>query len=144
MAENVTGVKETIANLAATMKKIRAGARQGLRVGAEKLMTRSKKLCPVEFGVGGGNLRTTGHVSPVEDDGERMTITVGYGGPSAPYAVKVHENPRSGKTGGVNPDGSKRKQWAKVGQWKYLEQPYNEMQETIKADVAAGAAAALR
>lgn len=51
-------------------------------------------------------------------------VEVGYGGSAAPYALKVHENPRSGVTGGVSPSGKKYKHWAAVGQWKYLETPF--------------------
>lgn len=70
-----------------------------------------------------GPLRASGVVLPVERNGEIHTLTMGFGGPSAPYAVKVHENPRSGKTGGLSPSGKKYKRWAKVGAYKYLEGP---------------------
>ena len=51
-------------------------------------------------------------------------VEVGYGGAAAPYALKVHENPRSGVTGGVSPSGKLYKHWAAVGEWKYLETPF--------------------
>ena len=59
-----------------------------------------------------------------------------YLGYSAVYALKVHENPRAGKTGGVSPRGQKygsgltqsgnkstRITWARKGKWKFLEDP---------------------
>ena len=51
-------------------------------------------------------------------------VVVGYGGAASPYALAVHENPRSGVTGGVSPSGKKYQHWAAVGQWKYLETPF--------------------
>ena len=57
-------------------------------------------------------------------DAEAVAVTVGYGGSAAPYALAVHENPRSGKTGGLSPSGKPYKHWAGVGQWKYLETPF--------------------
>ena len=51
------------------------------------------------------------------------TITMGYGGPAAPYAIAVHENPRAGKTGGLSPSGKPYEHWARTGGWKYLETP---------------------
>lgn len=59
-----------------------------------------------------------------ESEAGSVAVTVGYGGAAAPYALKVHENPRSGITGGVSPSGGLYKHWAAVGQWKYLETPF--------------------
>jgi hypothetical protein len=59
-------------------------------------------------------------------NGSVVTVLVGAGGQSAPYAVKVHENPRAGKTGGTSPSGKKYARYSRVGQWKYLEQPAKE------------------
>src|SRR5262245_61807807 len=56
--------------------------------------------------------------------GGRVEMIAGYGGAAAPYALAVHENPRSGKTGGVGPSGQKYQHWAQVGEWKYLETPF--------------------
>lgn len=58
------------------------------------------------------------------DNSDGIAVVVGYGGAAAPYALKVHENPRSGVTGGVSPSGKLYKHWAAVGQWKYLETPF--------------------
>lgn len=57
-------------------------------------------------------------VSPSE-----ISVTFGFGGNAAPYAIAVHENPRSGKTGGKSPSGKPYPHWARRGEWKYLESP---------------------
>lgn len=105
-----------------TMQDVKAGL-----VGeAEDIMADSKEnYVPVDT----GNLRASGHVQQPKLAGNRISVLFGYGGPAAPYALAVHENPRSGKTGGVSPSGHRYKTWAKVGQWKYLETPFKEALE---------------
>ncbi len=83
------------------------------------LMADSQPLVPRDT----GNLAASGTVQQ-EAGAAQPTVLVGYGGAAAPYALSVHENPRSGKTGGVSPSGQQYKHWATVGQWKYLEQPF--------------------
>lgn len=67
-----------------------------------------------------GPLRSSAYV----DSGVDAKGAWAKAGFSAPYARRVHENPRAGKTGGVSPSGRKYKKWAKVGHWKFLERPY--------------------
>lgn len=56
---------------------------------AEAVMTASKEQhVPVDTGA----LRASGHVEPPRQVGNRTEITMGYGGPAAPYAVIVHED----------------------------------------------------
>jgi len=69
---------------------------------------------------------------------------IGY---SAVYALSVHENRRSGRTGGVSPRGkrytsgrtesgrkSTRVVWAEKGKWKFLEDPLKRLtKEIVKA-----------
>lgn len=56
---------------------------------AEAIMDASKRIVPVDTGA----LRGSGYVDApaIEDDGT-ISVQLGYGGPSAPYAVYVHEN----------------------------------------------------
>lgn len=89
---------------------------------AEWIMDKSRDLVPVDTGA----LRASAFVELPVVEGLKVTVTFGYGGVSAGYALMVHENPRSGKTGGVSPTGEKYKSWAKVGQWKYLEIPFQD------------------
>ena len=59
-----------------------------------------------------------------------IAVIVGAGGPAAPYALSVHENPRSGETEGISPEGKQyypkpgqKRSYSVVGSWKYLEFP---------------------
>ena len=83
------------------------------------LLNEADKLVPRDT----GNLAGSKFVASGIDYNIPETI-VGYGGAASPYALAVHENPRSGKTGGVSPSGKKYKHWAAVGEWKYLETPF--------------------
>jgi hypothetical protein len=75
---------------------------------------------PVIFGA----LRSSIHVEKdIEFTSSTVTVFVSAGGAAAPYARKVHENPRAGITGGLSPSGRRYKRWSHVGQWKYLETP---------------------
>jgi len=79
-----------------------------------------------------------------ESKGDRISVEFGYRGP---YAARLHENPRAGRTGGWPPEphepplfrwvskggnrwlapiGAQRKHWASVGGWKFLETPLLE------------------
>lgn len=88
---------------------------------AEAIMALSKETyVPVDL----GPLRASGTVHTPTVTGGVIHVEMSYGGPSAPYAEAVHENPRAGKTEGLTPDGRKRAHWAQVGQWKYLETPF--------------------
>jgi len=110
--------------VAAALEKLGAEAPGALGVGltqwAEAVMADSKSnYVPVDTGV----LRASGTVTRPEVQGPQVTLTLGYGGAAAPYALSVHENPRAGKTGGVSPSGKKYRHWARVGEGKFLETP---------------------
>lgn len=97
------------------------------------LLTDSKEnYVPVDT----GNLQDSGHVTEPRLDGSTLVVDVGYGGYAAPYALSVHENPRSGKTGGVGPSGQIYKHWAAVGGWKYLELPFKEAKKGMSQRLA--------
>lgn len=104
----------------------------------EGVMTTAKEeYVPVDS----GTLRSTGTVLPPEVSSQSATITMGFGGPAAPYALAVHENPRAGKTGGISPSGKQYEHWARTGNWKYLETPLKaatgKIAAKMKADVDA-------
>lgn len=67
-----------------------------------------------------GNLAGSAKVELPVVSGNTVSVELGYG---AEYALSVHENPRSGKTGGTSPSGASYRSWASRGEWKYLEQP---------------------
>lgn len=95
-----------------------ASAQQALHRFAEEVIGDAKEsYVPIRTGA----LAASGFVR--DDEGITPSVTFGFGGAAAPYAIAVHENPRSGKTGGHAPDGSTYKSFARTGQWKYLETP---------------------
>lgn len=85
-----------------------------------EIMTESKTMVPVDQ----GELRASAYVNLPSRTGSEVTVEGGY---SAPYAASVHENPRSGKTGGISPSGRRYRSWATVGQWKFLEIPFRKL-----------------
>ena len=92
---------------------------KGVTEVGQRIIGDAMELVPVDT----GNLRATG-TSTVERTKRAVSVVVGFGGPAARYALAVHENPRSGKTGGLSPSGKKYRSWATVGQWQYLAQPF--------------------
>jgi hypothetical protein len=102
-------------------KTLPGGIARGLTKWGEQTMGEIKGNPDVP--VMDGQLRASGVVLPVEVSGDTSVLTIGFGGPAAPYAVRVHENPRSGKTGGMSPSGRKYRKWAQVGAYKFLEGP---------------------
>ena len=95
--------------------------REALYQEATELIADSQDLVPRDT----GTLAASSFIRFV-DDPRTPVVEAGYGGAASAYALKVHENPRSGKTGGVSPSGQRYKHWAAVGQWKYLEQPFKQ------------------
>ncbi|MFD9146206.1 minor capsid protein [Streptomyces diastaticus] len=93
--------------------RTRAAALLGLRVGAEHLLTESRRVVPIEE----GTLERSGAASV---DEARMTAAVSY---DTPYAVRQHENLTyrhdQGRTA------------------KYLERPATEQRAQIAALLAA-------
>ena len=85
--------------------------------GAEAIVTESKeRFVPVRWGA----LRASGHtLRPVTKAGV-VEVAMGFGGPSAPYAWRQHENLAYHHT---------------VGQAKYLEKPTLERVPEIRREV---------
>ena len=70
---------------------------------AELEMTEMKLRTPVDTGA----LRSSGHIAnPRRSGSEEFAVDIAFGGPAAPYAVTVHEDPDA---------------FHKVGQWKFVE-----------------------
>lgn len=118
----VTGMDQVLKNLAAYGENVKASVAQALYEEANEIKNVSQaRYVPVDT----GELRQE-HAFVDESarvDGDSVSITFGYNGP---YAARVHENPRAGKTGGVSPSGKRYKHWAQVGEWKFLERPLME------------------
>jgi hypothetical protein len=117
----ITGADRVKAALAALGPKARVTLDAALYQEGERIMADSKATyVPVDT----GTLRASGRVDPPMQEGGVTVVTLGYGGPSAQYALAVHENPRAGHTGGFSPSGRPYAHYAKVGEWKYLETPW--------------------
>ena len=103
----VSGFRELKKALKAQGQRAEQSLAAALSAEGERIMAEAKRLCPVDT----GTLRSTGHVQkPVIRRGS-IEVTLGFGGPAAPYAVFVHENLNVHHT---------------VGQAKYLEKPLND------------------
>jgi hypothetical protein len=115
---NVKGFRELKKALKQQGPRAEQSLARALFTEGERIMTEAKRLTPVDTGA----LRASGHVQkPVIRRG-RIEVTLGFGGPSAPYAVIVHEN--------LNV----RHQ---VGQAKFLEKPLNEAARGLAERIAA-------
>lgn len=85
---------------------------------AQVEMTEAKRRTPVDTGA----LRSTGHVdAPDVGIGGDVSVTLGFGGPAAPYAVKVHEDLDA---------------YHKVGQSKFLESTIMESRPYMASRIA--------
>lgn len=102
---DVKGLAEITRNLGLFGAGAKRAMAKALYVEAERIMAESAPLVPVDFGV----LKASGHVQPPEMSGERVSVTMGYGGPAEAYALVQHEDLTFRHT---------------VGQAKYLEQPF--------------------
>ena len=87
----ITGVSTLEQSILAIMANTPGALKTALREEAELVMGEAKRLCPT--GVSGA-LRDSGVVMPVQMTGAEISETMGFGGPSAPYAAAVHEGSR--------------------------------------------------
>lgn len=109
--------------LSARLKEFRGSSVQaiarGMRAWGETTRTAAIKVTPKDW----GTLRNTIFVDQ-NTTGEQTRLTIGAGGPAAPYAVVVHE-----KLSGVN--------WRTPGTGpKYLENPIRERMPKLDDRVA--------
>jgi len=104
---------------------------------ADNVIGDAQELAPVRksepnAGVpSGGALRRSAFVEHAVPSAAPRAV-VGFG---VKYGWPVHENPRTGKTGGVSPKGRRYKSWARTGQWHFLEVPFNLAKRTFRRDV---------
>lgn len=136
MSYQIVGLEQT---QRAMQRALRDGAEAlaaGLVIEAERIMTESKRECPVDI----GTLRSTGHVQPpdIASDGS-ATVQLGYGGPAVDYALRQHEDTtlRHEKR---QKDGSLKD----VGKAKYLEDPLNRARRGFDARLARHVALAIK
>lgn len=132
MRAEVKGAKSLMRKLDAIGGNSSKVASKTLYRAATDIMAESKQIVPVDQ----GTLQNSGTVLlPTENNG-KISVTLGYGGFAGDYALRVHENPRAGKTDGITPSGGKRKTWAKGGTWKFLEIPFNNVAPKVPAMIA--------
>ena len=84
-------------------------------------MTEMKRLVPVDTGA----LKGSGFVEQPVRTGNKVTLTLGFGGAAADYAIPVHEDLEA---------------FHRVGQAKYVEQPLAESAAHFPSRVAADVA----
>ncbi|MHC5112318.1 MAG: HK97 gp10 family phage protein [Planctomycetota bacterium] len=118
MGVSWTGDEELAAFLKAVPDKALKSMGKALYLEGEQVMRASKKIVPVDQGI----LRGSGHVRQPDTKGDKVTVTLGYGGPAAAYALYQHEMD-------LNHPGQ--------GQKKYLEQPAKEARRGLGGRVAA-------
>lgn len=130
----VNGLDKLREKLINNTSKARQAVKAEIYQFSEEVMAISKERVPVLTGA----LMNTGKVLLPEEDGNLISVTMGYGDESAPYALYVHEalegpNP-------INPDWSWAKKVARGGQidWtrpgsgpKYLSGPLQENQDKL-------------
>lgn len=121
--KTVTGVRTVNKNL----EKYEDGSKRKIKgvivLGLNLIESDSVKQVPRDTGV-----LATSIYTDVFEKGKEIIGEVGYG---ALYAPFVHENKRSGKTGGISPQGQLYRSWASRGKWKFLEDPFKRYKSTI-------------
>src|SRR6185369_10687243 len=119
----VEGADRLKAKLASLVPAIRQAVKEEMYQFGEEVMSESKsQYVPVDTGA----LMNTGHVQPPVEDGDRISVTLGYGDEAVGYALKVHEN--------LSPSVH----WKRPGSGpKYLERPFQEKQGELPGRLAA-------
>ena len=117
---DIRGIREALATLRQLDERAPEAASILLKDFVEtQVIAPAKEIVPVDVGTLKGSLQAS---EPLVA-GTKITVVASAGGPAAPYALAVHENPRSGQTGGLSPSGKPYQHWARTGEWKYLERP---------------------
>lgn len=130
-----TGITEAKMRLTRFMQQYPQEVMRALKEEAETTMTMSKLECPVDTGA----LRSSGFVEKPKQNGNDMSIKLGYGGvatkinpkshqATTSYAIKVHEQ--------VNTPH-------KVGKAKFLEDPIKRRTSLILTRINASVQTAL-
>ena len=125
-------------NLSDTLRANLPEAKQAVKVElyqfCEEVMTASKEIVPVLLTA----LMNSGKVRSPAEDGEVISVTMGYGDEASPYALYVHEALEGPHA--IDPNWSWAKKVAKGGQidWtrpgsgpKYLTRPLQERQDKL-------------
>lgn len=112
---SVKGIDKLKERLAAS-GPVRKSVASELFIFAEEVMAASKEVVPVDTGA----LMATGHVELPVEDGDVVTVTLGYGDTAVGYALYVHE------------DMSPTTKWTRPGSGpKFLENPLKERLDSL-------------
>lgn len=98
----IKGLDDVKANIGRLADAITTEVGAAMRTEYEIEMTEAKRRTPVDTGA----LRGSGHVTGPKRSGNTLKVMLGFGGPAAPYALRVHED---------------MEVWHRVGQAKFLE-----------------------
>ena len=124
-----TDLKASADAIAAKLARIAAEAPQALGAElyreAQDVIANALPITPILTGA----LRRSGHADEPEVTGSGVSVTLGFGGDAAPYAVYVHENLTA--------------RHAPPTQAKFLEDPLNAAVPGMADRIAAGAGTAL-
>lgn len=152
MSVQLKGLNRMLANLKTMPPDMALAAEAGLFEAGSLIQGDAQEIVPVDQGplrasaftitqtlsaLGSGAQPTGEARSLAKNTATEIRAVVGFGGPSAPYALKVHENPRSGKTGGIGPKGQRYKHWAATGEWKFLHKAVQKNASRVPVIVAA-------
>lgn len=85
---NVEGVQRIQQSFKAMPEALRAVLGQELFWEAQEAYLKSQELVPVDT----GTLKSSGTVVGPVDEGDTLSVTIGYGGAAGEYAVYVHED----------------------------------------------------
>lgn len=114
----LVGTAEMNRTLQKLAKDFPGKAGRALRAEGEIEMAEAKRRTPVDTGA----LRSSGHVDGPRVSGTSVSVSLSFGGPSTPYALKVHEDLNA---------------FHRVGQAKFLESTLNESAPHLAKRVAA-------
>lgn len=114
MTAQLTGTEQVLSNLGILLPRLARAGSVAATNRAHAILRAAQADAPVIS----GNLRASGRVRGVRREGMRMVVDIEF---PIIYARRVHENPRSGKTGGVSPSGRRYKRWSKTGKWHFLQ-----------------------
>ena len=140
----VIGFDKVLTNVNLHIKKMQQRAEAGLKEAGLLLLKASQEIVPKDY----GKLYASGHVVILNPGTSKVTMRVLYGGPDAPYAIIVHENPDAlhGQAFNIayaakiaaNPaTGPYRHPRRPRELYKFLETPYREHLNDMKAIVLA-------
>jgi hypothetical protein len=105
----ITGASKVTARVKKFADEVRPAVRDAVNKVAGVVLNESQRRVPVDT----GNLKASGRLVPAT--AAELNATVSYGGTAADYALKVHEEHRSGS--------------------KYLEEPGRESAGLLKSEV---------